>query len=300
MYLSLMDLADETRPKDIAKSILKMLREQFEGRLPIPIPIEEIAILLEINNIIYQEFKSIDGMLLVNEDIGQIFVNSTLSNHRQRYTIGHELGHWLIPSHRLNSNNFKCSNSSMRLLDVNKDTTPIERIEIEANIFSCELLLPELEFKKDIRSYKEPCISQVLELAQIYNMSKLATARRYVTLNDHSCAIIQSHNFHVTHVYKHKDFPTLDTRKGYPLPPRSYSAKAHSSISKYSELLPIEWFNWLKSSPLDKSELYEQVLYQVDNYRLTLLFLDTTNCLDEEEIEDQGLELGEMSFRKRA
>ncbi len=87
----LMDLADESRPKDIAKSILKMLREQFEGRLPIPIPIEEIAILLEINNIIYQEFKSIDGMLLVNEDIGQIFVNSTLSNHCQRYTIGHEL-----------------------------------------------------------------------------------------------------------------------------------------------------------------------------------------------------------------
>ena len=64
MELSLMDLADETRPKDIAKTILKIIREQAGGRVPIPVPVEKIAKLLDIIDIEYEDFP-----IGLNEDI---------------------------------------------------------------------------------------------------------------------------------------------------------------------------------------------------------------------------------------
>lgn len=303
MELSVMDLADETRPKDIAKTILKIIRARVGGRVPIPVLVDKIAMSLDIVEIQYKDFKSIDGMLVIGEGDQEGFaligVNSNQSNQRIRYTIGHELGHWLIPSHKFNRKTFECVSESMRLLDSTKDSTSIEKIEIEANIFACELLLPEIEFRQDIREFSEPCVSQIIDLSVKYDTSKLATGRRFVSLNDHECAIVQSHERFITHIYKHKDFPSLCLKRNNPLPPKSHSAQeSHISIT-YTELLPISWVHWLSKRPPENSELYEQVLFQRDGYRLTLLYLDTRDCMDDEELENEKLELRNISFVKR-
>lgn len=303
MELSLMDLADETRPKDIAKTILKIIREQAGGRVPIPVPVEKIAKLLDIIDIEYEDFKSIDGTLVVGEGeqegLALIGVNANQSSKRIRYTIGHELGHWLIPSHKFNKKYFECVSQSMRLLDSTKESNSIEKIEIEANIFSCELLLPDIEFRQDIRALPEPRVSQIVDLSFKYDVSKLATGRRFVSLNDYECAIVQSHERFITHIYKHKDFPSLCLKRNNPLPPKSHSAQESRIDITYTELLPISWVHWLSKRPPENSELYEQVLFQRDGYRLTLLYLDTRDCMDDEELENEKLELRNISFFKR-
>jgi hypothetical protein len=302
MNLSLMDLADETRPKEIAALLLSYIRNQCRGIVPIPVPVRDIALQLEIRAIESLAVRSLDGMLVLGDgdDEGSaiIFVNETQSGQRVRFTIGHELGHWLIPSHTLNQKNFACSKQQMRSTEVHKKTTPLERIEVEANIFSSELLLPEKEFKRDLRVLPEPCLSNIIKLSNTYDVSKLATARRFVTLNDHPCAIIQSHDRFITHTYKNIDFPFMAIKSENPLPPRSISAQDSDLSDSYSEMLPSDWKNWLANKPAENSELYEQVLFQQHGYRMTLLFLDVKNCVDEDELEDQKLELKEMSFIK--
>jgi Zn-dependent peptidase ImmA (M78 family) len=302
MNLSRMDLADETRPKEIAALLLSNIREQCGGVVPIPVPVRDIALQLEIRAIETVAVKSIDGMLLVGDgdDEGSaiIFVNESQSGQRIRFTIGHELGHWLIPSHTLDQKNFSCSNQKMQSMDVYKQTTPLEKIEVEANLFSSELLLPEKEFRVDLRTSPEPCLSNVIKLSNIYDVSKHATARRFVMLNDHPCAIIQSHDRIISHIYSNKDFPFMAVKNTNPLPPRSMSAQDSDLSDRYSEMLPSDWKNWLKNKPVENAELNEQVLFQQNGYRMTLLFLDTKNCLDEDELEDQKLELREMSFLK--
>lgn len=297
-----MDLADETNPKKIAALLLSMIRTQCGGKVPIPVPVKEIALQLEILSIEPMSIDKLDGMLHIgegdNEGSATIFINKTRSEQRIRFTIGHELGHWLIPSHKLNQSNFSCSKQQMRSTETNKETTPLERIEIEANLFSSELLLPEPEFKSDLRLLPEPCVSHIIKLSGEYNVSKLATARRFVALNDHPCAIIQSHNRFITHIYKNKDFPYIALKKANPLPPRSLSAQDSDLSDSYTEIQPSNWKNWLNVQPIENAELFEQVFFQENGYRMTLLFLDTKKCLDEEEIEDRNLELRGLSFFK--
>ena len=100
--LSLIDYADFTNVNDISNALLKDIRSQSSAnQIPIPVPINSIALSLDIGSIdpLPTEINSFEGMLYKKDWQGFIFFNDSSPKSRQRFTIGHELGHWMIPSH---------------------------------------------------------------------------------------------------------------------------------------------------------------------------------------------------------
>lgn len=284
--ISRMDLADFVSPEKMVQEILKLVPE-----LPIPVPIEDLARALDITKIEPMETEGFEGGLITDstKSEGFILVNQNSPLQRRRFTIGHELGHFLCPGHKpVSGNGFLCSSDDMRLIDVRK-TERAAYMEVEANRFSALLLMPFPHFRKDVRRCKDVDIKNILDLARLYETSKEATTRRYVEVQDESCAAIVSWNGRVQRCYKNRDFPFLDVSSGHPIPRESLTARTNFSEAG----IALGWEEvsgsvWLSESGGRRAPMInEQVLHQRDGYRLTLLTL----AADLEEIEeDEDLE----------
>jgi Zn-dependent peptidase ImmA (M78 family) len=102
-----------------------------------------------------------------------IVVNAEHSEHRQRFTAAHELGHYIL--HTMN-NLFLDTAEEKVLFRKNNDTPIIDLKEIQANNFAAELLMPKDLLLKDIGEEiptSSEAISQLSSrLAEKYNVSE--------------------------------------------------------------------------------------------------------------------------------
>jgi hypothetical protein len=151
------------------------------------------------------------------------------------------------------------------------------------------------EFKNDINR-TEPDLRHLFRVSQKYNVSMAACCVRFKELSDFSCAIIHHHNFVIKRILKTKSFPSLDRnfKQEAFISPKSVSAKAIKNTS----LDLIDWKIWLQNPNNNKTELYEQVFQQNDGYRITLLYLDDSKELDEEDLEIERLSKWNPKFKK--
>lgn len=280
------DLADFVSPGQIVQGILNLAPD-----IAIPVPIEELARALDITKIEGLETCGFEGGLItdVTRSEGVILVNQNSPLQRRRFTIGHELGHFLCPWHKPTaSGGFMCTSDDMKISDASK-TDKVANMEVEANKFSALLLMPLPQFRKDVRRHKEVDINHILDLAKRYETSKEATARRYVEIQDEVCAAIISHNGRIQRYYKSEEFPYLDVTSGIPVPKGSLTARMKSSdatiISEWDE---ITGSIWLEERGRRTPMLYEQVLNQRDGYQLTLLTLaeDPEELEEDDELEE--------------
>jgi Zn-dependent peptidase ImmA (M78 family) len=285
--ISRMDLADLVSPEQMVQGILHLVPD-----LPIPVPIEELARALDITEIKALETQGFEGGLItdITKSEGFILVNQNSPFQRRRFTIGHELGHFLCPWHKpLSNDGFRCSSEDMRRVDALK-TERGAYMEAEANRFSALILMPFRQFQKDVRRHKDVDINHILEIAKLYQTSTEATARRYVEIQDEASAAIVSWNGRVQRCYKNKDFPYLDVSSGFPVPRGSFTARTNSSdaviVSEWEELNGSVWLSESRGQPTPL--INEQVLHQRDGYRLTLLTLaeDPEELEEEEDLEE--------------
>jgi Zn-dependent peptidase ImmA (M78 family) len=87
---------------------------------------------------------SFEGGLLTDRErsSGVILVKRGVSRQRHRFTLGHELGHFLMPSHLPDTEGrFLCSQTDMLLLN-QKEGDRRAKMEVEANRFSSLILMP--------------------------------------------------------------------------------------------------------------------------------------------------------------
>ncbi len=141
------------------------------------------------------ELPGYEGGLITWDDKfeGTVLVNCRNRRERQRFTIGHELGHFLNPWHQPpNEEGFRCTAKDMRRSEADNGNRVV-RMEAEANTFAAELLFPRRPFVDDLRRRAGLDLEHILDLAGRYDMSKEATARRYVALQDELCAVVFSH-----------------------------------------------------------------------------------------------------------
>ncbi len=119
------------------------LRERYLatfGGDEIPVPVGSIAEDLHGLRIEEDDLGECSGMLIPSERL--ILVNATEATsgdtptRRHRFTIAHELGHWICHAHGTESAPTYC-----RSQDVSQDTD--RTLEREANVFGAELLMPE-------------------------------------------------------------------------------------------------------------------------------------------------------------
>lgn len=260
--LDLIELADLVHPEQLVNAIL-----QQNPNLAAPVPLEELARLAGITKIEGFASEGFAGALITNAEKseGAIFYSSNDPRARQRFTIGHELGHFLLPWHR--QSQFQCKPQDMSF------STNAEW-EVQANQFSAELLMPRALVMKKLYSLREPDLLHVQQLAIEFETSIQMTARRYAELNEYPCAVVFSKDNVVRYSVRSEFFEhSLCVRKGDRLPSQSPSRHSSGDVDDWHD---IEAYWWLRAQRGDESPelVYEQTLRQENGFKVTLLTYD--------------------------
>lgn len=145
-----------------------------------PVPVEEIAKRLGVD-IKYQSLEAnVSGVLVRRGDKVVIGVNANHHGNRQRFTIAHELGHYLLhpdtPTVFVDG-----AFVHFRGEDI---TGPSDSRELEANAFAGTLLLPESALRVDLRGQLIDAFDEtaVRAMAHRYRVSQQALTIRLMKL----------------------------------------------------------------------------------------------------------------------
>ena len=296
-----MDLDGAGSPSALVTKILKA-----EPNLPLPVPIEDLALQLDITDIRILAADGFEGGLItdVSRSEGFILVNKTAGRERRRFTIGHELGHFLMTHHAPKSDaGFTCSRGDMRRARANA-MTPAVRMEVEANEFSTLILMPPPQWRKAMAALRDPDLSQVTVLARQFAVSKEAAARAYAQYHDAPVAIAVVKDGRLERIYRNlTTFPKLYVEKSHPVPATSIFHRTPMIPGRMSDVVEARAQDWLESDwgrPLP--ELYEQVAFQRDGFAMILLWAEIVEENDDGEdnrTSKERLQQRQASWRDR-
>jgi Zn-dependent peptidase ImmA (M78 family) len=151
------------------------------------LPVDPFRIAKEFDiEIIEVDADEIDGCLLRYGQNTRILINKNIGSiGRKNFTVSHEIGHFILPEHR--GVNYRCSARYLNPIGANP------KIEVEANRFASELLLPESLLKPLIHQFK-PDFDDINDLAVFCNASLTAATIKYVSLTSERCALVVSSN----------------------------------------------------------------------------------------------------------
>jgi hypothetical protein len=245
-------------PRKLARALLAQL-PAVTG----PVPIEAIARALDIVSIEVARLSGIEGCLQCDplKSEGQIVVNANSPPRRRRYTVAHELGHFLNERHRPTIDfGFACTADDM---SKPRRTGRHQHQETEANIFAIEVLTPWSALGSYLRPPAE--LDHALALTAAFEISREAAIRRYVAVQGECLAAVFSKGGRVRYIEKSEDFPATTMWTGDQLG----DLLAKRSSGALTTLDEADAFRWLKWP--DGVTLFAQTLYQADGFAVTLL-----------------------------
>lgn len=234
-----------SNPKVKARALHQQLTGQgiSEG----VIPIEVIATSLGIGEIRYDANLAFEGAVIMtpNKSDGSILVKKA-APPRMRFTIAHELFHFLSDQHQPVNGAFKCKASDMRVGTDFKPRTAEQkarakhyRQEAEANQFAAEILMPFERVKRRLNA--EPDLEHVLSISHEFGVSKEAAARHYVSRNGDTVAILFIKDGLLRYAARSEEFPWVKILRGQAVP---YVPKPRPG-SKVSDVDDDEILNWV-------------------------------------------------------
>lgn len=277
MKIDRMEIDDAgANPKRLAEAITKQL-----GDTPRAIPVRQIATDIDIFEIREEPLEGLAGCLIVLEDksIGAIAVDEKMSEERKRYTIGHEIGHYVNPMHRASSpEGFKCTRQDMLTFQA-KPGDRHAKMEAEANQFAAELLMPSTWVRRFLKYKARLDLQHVFDMAHLFEVSKEASARRYVALSEEPAALVFSHKGKVRYIKKHDDFPRMAVWNGQPMPRDSYSITNEKPRGEITNVVETAGHLWLEKSR--GISVGEQTVAQANGFRMTLLSVEIEDEQDE-------------------
>jgi hypothetical protein len=200
---------------------------------------------------------------------------------RRRYSIGHELGHVLIPTHMPRpGQRFECSLADFHLLDT-KEQDRRRRIEAEANRFAATLLMPPNRVRSGFTS-RRPNVAEVVRLASEFDVSKEAMARAYVEAQREPVAIVLIQHGRILRLYRNgKHFPWITSRVGQSVPATSIASMFTLRPGECSDVEECEADIWIGDRDARRvTALTEQLLGQRDGFAMLLLHAE---MLDEDD-----------------
>ena len=262
-------------PERLATAIHDQL-PPLEGALPV----YEIARALDIEEIREAPLKSFEGALITSPEKsrGAIVVNSLSSRQRRRYTVGHELGHFLNPWHMpTTASGFECTRADML---VRSGASQHLKQEAEANRFAIELLAPEPRIRPYLAGAAD--LAHALAIATDFDISKEAAVRRYAALHHETLAVVFSRAGTVRYIVRPPEFPALSFRNG---------DRLSLTGGMGAEWDDLDARDWLKETA--DVELSAQILRQAGDYSTVLLRVEGADEEDEGDIGE------EPSFARR-
>ncbi|MFT3701214.1 MAG: ImmA/IrrE family metallo-endopeptidase [Agriterribacter sp.] len=165
----------------IAEASAKELIRQFKVKTP-PVPVHDIARRLGLDVIGYDLGDDISGTLVIENGKGYIGFNPAHSKKRQRFTIGHELGHFKL--HHSNNNLFVDKDFIVKYRSSNSYTPKELLQEQQANAFSAALLMPDDFIRAELENLSNLSEIELIEtLAKLFDVSVPAMTYRLNNLN---------------------------------------------------------------------------------------------------------------------
>lgn len=158
------------------------LLKEFYISSPDEIRLEDIAML---NGVQVREggLAGADARLVRMGSHGIIRISDKIRElGRKRFAMAHELGHWKL--HQSASQLYDCSEQDM----INYTGSPME---VEANTFASELLMPSMMFRPACRK-GDPSLDMIRSLADEFCTSLTSTAVRYVEEAKETCIVVFS------------------------------------------------------------------------------------------------------------
>jgi hypothetical protein len=130
--------------------------------------------------IVYESLTGCEARIIGVGDRAIITVNSNSAVERQRFSGGHELGHWMWDRGDLRL--VACSDQAIERWSGNEK-------EIQANEFSASLLLPDFMFRPRAKDLPVT-FSTVRKLSSVFRTSFTATAFKIVDIGMYPAALV--------------------------------------------------------------------------------------------------------------
>jgi Zn-dependent peptidase ImmA (M78 family) len=274
LTISRLDLDGLGRTSDIAARIHELLPD-----LPLNFSIEDLCSKLDIENISEIDTAAFEAALIMdaNKAAGAIVLAAGRSAQRRRFSIGHELGHFLLPFHKPQPGHpFEYSLEDLHLL-YSREKDRRKRIEAEANRFAAALLMPPARVRKGMAS-SQPDLGDIIRLATEFGVSKEAMARTYVEAHREPVAVIILLHEKLVRVYRPGHFPWIEPRLGRRVPQESISFAHRLQPGELSEIEECEPETWFGEHAARRVEVTtEQLLGQSQGYAMLLLHAELTD-----------------------
>ncbi|WP_019905904.1 ImmA/IrrE family metallo-endopeptidase [Methylobacterium sp. 77] len=286
MSISRKDLADAGSPEALVKCIL-----QAEPNLPVPVPIQELCARLGILRIDDLDTDTFEGGLVTDAKRSEGIIQAKRGGEpRRRFTIAHELGHFLMAHHVPDQpGQFLCKSSDLLRVQA-KEGDQRQRREVEANRFAALMLMPPHLLRGAMAAFRDSDLQHVLQLARDFAVGKEAAARSYVQYHPQRIAIVVAGNGRVQRCYRSLSFPAIICPVGSPIPTGSLyrsSSDRPNIAGDIAACSPDLWIDVRRD--LRAPALYEQVYLQQNGFAMILLRLEP---VPEESAEERRLEEG--------
>jgi Zn-dependent peptidase ImmA (M78 family) len=259
---------------------LSMLLNASLGQERFPVDVKELAKGYAqtfghddpIADVVSDDLPGFEGALYATEKNGKncwaLIYNSSIDvPGRIRFTIAHELGHYIL--HRYGEESFECSEDDMLRWD-----SAEKQIEEEADVFASYLLMPIDDFQRQVRS--DQVDLEVLNVcAKRYGVSLTAAVLKWLEFTDQRAVLVMSRDGYILwarssqSAYKSGVF--FKTRNRIvQLPSRSLAVSdAGTTLERQGVELPAR--TWFPREPTDMS-LREMKIVS-DKYEQTMSLL---------------------------
>lgn len=150
-----------------------------------PIPIKDIIKQLGLDLMSYDLGDDVSGILVIENDKGTIGFNPSNSRVRQRFTIAHELGHYLLHKHAI-SEVFVDKDFIVKYRSEKQYSFAEIKQEQEANLFAAALLMPKEMIKAEVSKKDYADLSEtefITAMAKVFDVSIPAMTYRIANSN---------------------------------------------------------------------------------------------------------------------
>lgn len=231
---------------------------------PNELSLEEINLFIGGPDIVYEELNGFEGKFMSLEDTSIIIVDNKIRNEgRRRFTIAHELGHYIL--HR-EKNYIKCSSNDMN------DWTGKKEIETEANYFASEILMPSQIFQK-CSSKEKFSKSFLIHLTEEFNTSITSTALKFVEVGNDPIFLVCSSNGKIIWKFVSEKFPfKIDFYHLKEIPKTSVTHEVLYEGKNYNDSQEIDPTDWLISDEQNELRFFEDTICAtLYNYSLSFI-----------------------------
>ena len=263
--LNLLELADYETAQDITEEIFNQ-----NPNVKFPINLEHIASQVGISDIQYLPLEGIERALIANDvkSEGIIAISENIIPTKRRFTLAHELGHFLIPRH---GHRMQCTVKDMAKRDAHNEYVDMEA---EANLFASLLLMPPKLINERQLISASSNIQNIVDLKSTFDVSLQACANNYINLHQDHLAVVYTYNRTILYGLNCDSNPFwLVANKSSSVPADSQLAKINlNSSEKFhsNEVRLSTWFSVKQESCIGKTIL-EETFVQENGYATTLL-----------------------------